>query len=413
MRRLKTIFCGLLSLILTLSVASPSVLAAVDDTGYSDVAATAWYADSVKYAKDNNLMSGITATTFSPNTPMNRAMLATVLYRAGGSPTVSMSSAFSDMDTNTWYSNALVWASENNIINGYGNGIFGINDPATREQMATILWRYTGSPSANNMSLPFSDIDDISAFAVSPVAWAQENGIMNGKENNLFDPKGNITRAEVASVLHRFLMQINEEPSDPEPIEVPTDENRVLIAYFSRTGENYGVGYIEKGNTEIIAEIIAEQTQGELFQIKTVTPYPDVYRETTDIAQKEKNENARPALIGSIENMSDYDVIYLGYPIWWSDMPMAVYTFLESYDFSGKTIIPFCTHGGGGLGNTLQSIRTACPGAEVISGFSISGETAQNSRDEAQRAVTEWLQGHNTIKRSIGSVSASNATPNE
>jgi len=167
--------------------------------------------------------------------------------------------------------------------------------------------------------------------------------------------------------------------------------SKILIAYFSRAGENYNVGYIEKGNTQIVAEMIAEQNGGTLFQIKTVTPYPENYKECTDVAQKEKNENARPELVGSVENMADYDVIFLGYPNWWGDMPMAVYTFLESYDFSGKTIVPFCTHEGSGLSNTVKSIGDTCSGATVLDGLAIRGKTAQESQSETKKAVTDWL----------------------
>lgn len=169
-------------------------------------------------------------------------------------------------------------------------------------------------------------------------------------------------------------------------------ESRILVTYFSRTGENYSVGYIEKGNTHIIADMIAEQTGGDTFEISTVTPYPDDYDECTDIAQQERNENARPELAESLDNLDDYDVIFIGYPIWWSDMPMAVYTFLESYDFAGKTIVPFCTHEGSGLSSTEESIAAACPDAAILDGLSIRGSVAQNSQEEAAEAVAEWLR---------------------
>ena len=184
-----------------------------------------------------------------------------------------------------------------------------------------------------------------------------------------------------------------ENESQKETIDEPEKTgNRILVAYFSRTGENYSVGYIEKGNTHIIADMIAEQTAGDTFEISTVTPYPDAYDECTDIAQQERNENARPELAESLDNLDDYDVIFIGYPIWWSDMPMAVYTFLESYDFEGKTIVPFCTHEGSGLSSTEENIATVCPGAEILDGFSIRGSVAQNSQEEAVETVAEWLR---------------------
>lgn len=171
-----------------------------------------------------------------------------------------------------------------------------------------------------------------------------------------------------------------------------TNETKILVAYFSRTGENYGVGYIEKGNTHIIADMIAEQTGGDTFEIRTVTPYPDEYDECTEAAKQEQDENARPELAESVEGMEDYDVIFLGFSNWWGDMPMAVYTFLESCDFSGKTIVPFCTHEGSGLSSTESSIADSCPNAEVLDGLAIRGSVAQNSQDEAAESVAEWLR---------------------
>ena len=178
--------------------------------------------------------------------------------------------------------------------------------------------------------------------------------------------------------------------SDLSETEPPVG-TKVLVAYFSRTGENYGVGVIEKGNTEIIAEMIAAKTGGDLFRIESVNAYPSAYDDCTKVAREEKNANARPELIATVTDFDDYDVIYLGYPIWWSDMPMPIYTFLESYDFSGKTIIPFCTHAGSGLSGTVKSIQTACSGATVRDGFAISGATAQNDRTSAEKQVSDWL----------------------
>ena len=167
----------------------------------------------------------------------------------------------------------------------------------------------------------------------------------------------------------------------------------ILVAFFSRSGENYNVGTVEKGNTHIVAEIIAQRTGGDLFHIQTVTPYPESYEECTEAAAEERRLNARPELNAQVEEMTRYDVIFLGYPIWWGDMPMAVYSFLESYDFSGKTIVPFCTHEGSGLADTVSSIADACPGATVAQGLAIRGQAAQNERDAATRSAESWLDG--------------------
>jgi flavodoxin len=164
-----------------------------------------------------------------------------------------------------------------------------------------------------------------------------------------------------------------------------------LIAYFSRAEENYGVGVVEKGNTQIVAEMIVEETGGDLFHIQTVITYPDDYDECTEVAKQEKADNARPELDFKVNNFKDYDVIYLGYPIWWSDMPMAVYTFLESYDFSDKTVIPFNTHAGDGQAGTVDNIKEICSQATFLDGLVISGADAQNEPDNTREQVVKWV----------------------
>ena len=188
------------------------------------------------------------------------------------------------------------------------------------------------------------------------------------------------------------------DSQDTEKEETPSlDEtsanSKILVVYFSHTGENYSVGVIEKGNTHIIADMIAEETGADIFEIQPAKPYPSTYDECTDVAKKEQNENARPEIIGKVDNMDQYDTVFLGYPIWWGDLPMTVYTFLESYDFSGKTIIPFCTHEGSGLSGTARSIANVCPGATVLDGFAIRGSAAQNRQNEAKSDVGKWLSG--------------------
>ena len=168
-------------------------------------------------------------------------------------------------------------------------------------------------------------------------------------------------------------------------------DQRVLVAYFSRADENTGgVGYIEKGNTKILAEMIAERTHGDLFEIKPVKPYPKEYRPATEAAKQEKEENARPEIVGELPDLSKYDVVFLGYPIWWSDMPMPVYTFLDRENFVGKIILPFCTHEGSGFSDTQRSIADVTK-ADVREGFALQGHIAQKSPEEARTALYEWM----------------------
>lgn len=185
------------------------------------------------------------------------------------------------------------------------------------------------------------------------------------------------------------------EPEESESSDKMADAestrsgSNILVAYFSLAGEQYDVGVIEEGNTSIIAHMIAEQTGADLFEIEPVTPYPKSQSELLATSQEERSESARPEIANEVENWNDYDTIFIGYPIWWGDMPMIVYNFVESYDFEGKTVVPFCTHGGSGLARTESTIAEIT-GASMLDGFAISGETAQNDRDRSRNEANEW-----------------------
>lgn len=177
------------------------------------------------------------------------------------------------------------------------------------------------------------------------------------------------------------------------PAPASTADKKILVVYFSRTGEEYGIGNITKGNTAIVAEMIADKVGGDLFEIKPATPYPDEYAACTELAKQELESNVRPAFVGNVDNFAQYDTIFIGYPIWYSALPRVMMTFLESNDFSGKKIIPFCTHGGSGLAGTEREIKNACPNAEVLQGLAIIGKTAQNDSAATQKEVDAWLKG--------------------
>jgi len=167
--------------------------------------------------------------------------------------------------------------------------------------------------------------------------------------------------------------------------------NKILVAYFSRTGDNYAVGNISKGNTHIVADAIAKDLGAKTFEIKTVKQYPANYRETTQVAQQERSSNVRPEMATKVDNMQDYDVIFLGYPIWWSDMPMVIYNFMESYDFQGKTIIPFCTSAGNVLTGKESNIPKYAKGATVLQGLGIEGKRAQDNPAGIEPEIKAWL----------------------
>ena len=168
-------------------------------------------------------------------------------------------------------------------------------------------------------------------------------------------------------------------------------QEKILVVYFSRTGEEYGLGNISKGNTAIVAELIAQKVGGDLFELKPVTPYPDSYEDCKKIASREKATKARPEFVGDVD-VAPYTMVFVGYPIWYGDAPQIVYTFLERHDFGGKKIVPFCTHGGSGLSSTDQQIALTCQTAKILQGFAISGRTAQNNHAQTESTVVEHLK---------------------
>ncbi len=169
-------------------------------------------------------------------------------------------------------------------------------------------------------------------------------------------------------------------------------DSKVLVVYFSRTGENYNVGNVDVGNTAMVASYIKEYLKADSFEIVPIDKYPEKYDECTEVAQKEKDDNARPKIQGKINNFDSYDTVFIGYPIWWGDLPMIMYTFMEEYDFNGKNVIPFNTHEGSGDAGTYQSIQSKLPNAKVnTKGLALDGETARS--DDGKQQTIDWLKG--------------------
>lgn len=169
---------------------------------------------------------------------------------------------------------------------------------------------------------------------------------------------------------------------------IATDNGgKVMQAEKVNAGKALVVYYSRSGNTEAIANMISTETGADMFRVTTVKPYPEAYRETTEVARAERDNNARPEINGRVENMADYDIVYVGIPNWWSTMPMALFTFMEQYDFSGKTIVPFVTHGGGGVANCVSDLQKTAPNAKFLDALVISGSNAKG----AQSDVSAWL----------------------
>jgi len=172
--------------------------------------------------------------------------------------------------------------------------------------------------------------------------------------------------------------------------------SRILVVYFSRTGEQYTVGVIDHGNTEIVAEMIADETGADLFEILPEDDhYPMTYAELTDVAKKEQNENARPAYAGQVPELSQYDTVFIGAPVWWGDWPMIMYTFFEenAETLAGKNLVPFSTHEGSGLSGFDKKLSSAIPGSSVLKGLAVRGNDCQNKQDSVRESVKEWLAG--------------------
>lgn len=168
-----------------------------------------------------------------------------------------------------------------------------------------------------------------------------------------------------------------EESSGQTDFSAPAETgSESLVVYFSWSG-----------NTENVAKSVQSQTDSDIFEIVPATSYSDDYDTVLDVAQEEQKENARPAISGSIENIDQYDVVYVGFPNWWGDMPMILYSFFDEYDFSGKTIIPFNTHGGSGFSGTISTIKELEPNAEVLDGKSIS----RNDIQDAEQEIVDWV----------------------
>jgi len=196
-----------------------------------------------------------------------------------------------------------------------------------------------------------------------------------------------------------------ELKSNPEALTT-VSEKKALVVYFSMpettnpnqmtTDEDNSTVVIDNkvlGNTQCMAYVIQEATGADIFRIEPVNPYPTNHATLVDLAADEKDAKARPAIAEQVENFAPYDTVFIGYPIWWSDMPMILYTFFEEYDFSGKTIVPFSTHGGSGFARTPRTIQQLEPEAKMLDGLSISRRRIQN----AAQQIAHWVNGLGTI----------------
>lgn len=209
------------------------------------------------------------------------------------------------------------------------------------------------------------------------------------------------TNTTVVSESSETESEVETETETEEPVSEPESTASTLVVYFSMPEttepdnmteeEDNSVVVIDGevlGNTQYVAYVIQENTGADIFRIEPATPYPTDHDTLVDLAAEEQDENARPAIAGQIENLDQYDTVFIGYPNWWGDMPMILYSFFDNYDFSGKTIIPFNTHGGSGFSNTIRTIAELEPEATVNEdGFTVS----RNNVQEAESDILNWL----------------------
>lgn len=205
----------------------------------------------------------------------------------------------------------------------------------------------------------------------------------SGTENNSSEAPSERTGSQTAAD-DKTTSRKTEEPAG------------ILVVYFSRTGEQYNVGVIDHGNTAIVAEMIAQETGADLFEVLPADDhYPMTYNELTDVAKKEQNEKARPAYAGEVPDLSQYDTVFIGAPVWWGDWPMIMYTFFEenAAALSGKKLVPFSTHEGSGLSGFDKKLSSAVNGSTVLKGLAVRGGDCQNKQDSVRKTVRDWIAG--------------------
>ncbi len=330
-----------------------AVLSAAVTSRFSDVPEGAWYAEAVEYCRQNDIMNGVSDTAFAPEDTLTRAMLVTILWRQAQKPVVNYLMQFSDVPEGQWYSEAVRWAASEKLVGGYGNGRFGTSDPITQEHLNLIFQRYTGQPVTNG--IPGFD------GSSKPVTRAQAAAVMN-------------------------YAQLPQQG---------TAGGKVLVAYFSATG-----------TTRPLAEYAADILNADRYEIVPEDPYTDadLAYYTNGRADREQNDaSARPAISGSVENMADYDVIFLGYPIWHGQAPKIISTFLESYDFSGKIIVPFCTSHSSGIGSSDTNLHSLASGANWFTGHRFAGGTARST-------IEDWINGLDLPEQSTAVDAVTSAT---
>ena len=339
---------------------------------FTDVPAGSDYAEAVQWASDNGYIYGYGDGRFGVNDNVTRAQLATIFHRAAGTPAASGTSRFSDAEAGAYYINALSWAETAGLIAGYPDGRFGVGDPVTRQQVATILWRWAGSPAASAGN--YSDENAISAYAQTAVDWSRSNGIIAARSDGRFAPTDNATRGEIVSALYNYMGKTSTPPTS-------TGNGKILVAYFSASG-----------NTEAVANAIADTLDADLFEMVPEAPYTSADLNWTDSSSRVNAEHNDPSkqdvklAKNTVDNWADYDTVFIGYPIWWGIAAWPVNDFVKNNDFTGKTVIPFCTSTSSGLGQSGTLLEEMANGGNWQEGRRFSERASQSD-------IAAWANG--------------------
>lgn len=339
---------------------------------FTDVPAGSDYAEAVQWASDNGYIYGYGDGRFGLNDNVTRAQLATIFHRAAGTPAASGTSRFSDAEAGAYYINALSWAETAGLIAGYPDGRFGVGDPVTRQQVATILWRWAGSPAASAGN--YSDENAISAYAQTAVDWSRSNGIIAARSDGRFAPTDNATRGEIVSALYNYMGKTSMPPAS-------TGNGKILVAYFSASG-----------NTEAVANAIADTLDADLFEMVPEAPYTSADLNWTDSSSRVNAEHNDPSkqdvklAKNTVDNWTDYDTVFIGYPIWWGIAAWPVNDFVKNNDFTGKTVIPFCTSTSSGLGQSGTLLAEMANGGNWQEGRRFSERASQSD-------IAAWANG--------------------
>ena len=339
---------------------------------FTDVPAGSDYAEAVQWASDNGYIYGYGDGRFGVNDNVTRAQLATIFHRAAGTPAASGTSRFSDAEAGAYYINALSWAETAGLIAGYPDGQFGVGDPVTRQQVATILWRWAGSPAASAGN--YSDENAISAYAQTAVDWSRSNGIIAARSDGRFAPTDNATRGEIVSALYNYMGKTSTPPTS-------TGNGKILVAYFSASG-----------NTEAVANAIADTLDADLFEMVPEAPYTSADLNWTDSSSRVNAEHNDPSkqdvklAKNTVDNWADYDTVFIGYPIWWGIAAWPVNDFVKNNDFTGKTVIPFCTSTSSGLGQSGTLLAEMANGGNWQEGRRFTERASQSD-------IAAWANG--------------------